>query len=101
MERDVALAIMGSAMAAAGLLLVFAGFLFARADQYESRRGDKYRLIARLGLIPLVSSLVCTWFSLKAAENFLSWYSLHLALAFTALLIVTGVYAVAALLLAK
>jgi hypothetical protein len=68
MDKEISLGIMGGAVAVAGLLLVFTGFLFARADQYDgSRRGDKYRTIARLGLIPLLASLICTWISLEAA----------------------------------
>src|SRR5689334_14255496 len=100
MERDVSIAMMGSAMAAAGLLLIFSGFLFTRADQLEPRRGAKYRCTARLGLIPLVTSLICTWLSLKAAEGG-AWSASHLGFAFRSVLVLTALYAMLALLLAK
>lgn len=50
-EKDTALAIMGAAVGLAGLLLVFSGFLLARAAQYESKRGDVYRVFAKFGLL--------------------------------------------------
>lgn len=100
MDKEISLGIMGGVLAITGLLLVFTGFLFARADQLEPKRGKKYRLIARLGLVPLVASIVCTWVSLQAAKGG-SWSMCYLEYVFDAVLLLTAIYAVVSLLLAK
>jgi hypothetical protein len=56
-EKDVILAILGSDIAVAGLILVFAGFLMTKADSFEgSRYGDKFNWLALGGLIPIICS---------------------------------------------
>jgi hypothetical protein len=100
MDKEISLAIMGGVLAIAGLLLVFSGFLFARSDQLEPKRGKKYRLIARLGLVPFVASIACTWISLQASKGNV-WSVNSLECVFDAVLFLTSVYAVVSLLIAK
>ncbi len=57
--KDVVIAILGAAVGLAGLLLVFVGFVFSRAEAFTTRRGDRFRLIAKLGVVPFIASLVC------------------------------------------
>lgn len=100
MDKEISLGIMGGVLAISGLLLVFTGFLFARADQLEPKRGAKYRRIAQLGLVPFVASIACTWMSLQAAKGN-TWSMDYLEWVFGAVLLLTAVYAVVSLLLAK
>jgi hypothetical protein len=51
----------------AGLLLVFIGFVFSRAESTgSSRRADKYKNTARAGFIPFVLSLFCAWLCMNS-----------------------------------
>ena len=40
-ERDTILAVLSSAIALAGLLLIFSGFLFSKVSSFETRRGAR------------------------------------------------------------
>lgn len=100
MDKEISLGIMGGVLAITGLLLIFTGFLFTRADQLEPKRGKKYLRIARLGLIPFIASIVCTWISLQAAKG-VPWSVCCLEGVFDAVLLLTAIYAVVSLLLAK
>jgi|SRR5689334_12187184 hypothetical protein len=59
--KDVMIAILGSAIALAGLLLIFSGFLFAQADSFPSQTSDetidRYRNAGRWGLAPFLLAL--------------------------------------------
>jgi len=51
-SKDIATAVMGTAGAIASLLLVFVSFLVVKADAYETKIRRRYRLGAKLGLVP-------------------------------------------------
>jgi hypothetical protein len=68
-ERDTILAALSIAIALAGLLLIFSGFLFSNASSFETARGDKFRLLAKLTLVLVVVSLALTWIRLIAVEG--------------------------------
>lgn len=60
--KDVVIAILGSSVGLAGLLLVFSGFVFAQADGFPKETTDdaiinRYRRVGRAGLIPFLISL--------------------------------------------
>jgi hypothetical protein len=60
--KDVVIAILGSSVALAGLLLVFCGFVFAQADGFPKETTDdaiinRYRNVGRAGLVPFLISL--------------------------------------------
>ena len=61
--KDVMIAVMGTAVALAGLLLIFSGFLFAQAASFPSTTSDevidRYRNAGRWGLVPFLTALVC------------------------------------------
>ena len=96
-EKDVALAILGAAIGLAGLLLVFAGFLLVRAAEFQTRRGDIYRTIAKAALVPLLAAFACTALATLAAQGS-EWAQRHLYLSFYIVLVISAVYAIIALL---
>jgi hypothetical protein len=54
--KDIAITIVGAAIALAGLLLVFSGFVFAQADTFPPTTDDKtikrYKSAGKWGLLP-------------------------------------------------
>ena len=64
----------------AGLLLVFVGFVYSRAESYQTRRGEKYKHIVRAGLIPFALALACAWFSLDALTGSTPAYNIAMFL---------------------
>ena len=96
-DKDVALAMMGAAVGLAGLLLVFSGFLLARAAQYETKRGDVYRILAKVGLIPILAAFGCTVIAVWAAEGG-QWSQRYLYCGFNLTLAISAVYAIIGLL---
>jgi hypothetical protein len=60
-SKDIAVAILGAVVALAGLLLVFVGFVYTRGESMASKRGDKFKNIARAGIVPFGISLACAW----------------------------------------
>jgi hypothetical protein len=97
-DRESALAILGAAIGDAGLLLVFAGFLLIKADSYQTKRGDKFRWIAKAALIPLLAAIACTWIAVDAAQGG-SWQGAYLYCSFKIVLAVSAVYAIIAVLM--
>ena|SRR5215472_10771442 len=91
MEHLVA-AILEADVALAGLLLVFVGLLYGRGKDLSSRRGDRAKTVARLGVLPLGLSLWCAW----VCVNYLSGDDRlvrTVVIIFRSDLILTGLYA--------
>jgi len=95
-QKDTVIAIFGASVALAGLLLVFCGFLFGRADNLPSSTGDstieKYRKAGKAGVFPflatlLVAALSLTW--LLCPIDWIYWTSVW---AFFFTLVVTALY---------
>ena len=87
------LAALGSDIAIAGLVLVFAGFLATKAESFEgSRSGDKYSWLAVLGLVPIVVSLAAAWMCIDALQGG-AWEAEHTLLILKIVLALTGAYA--------
>ena len=85
-------AILDADVALAGLLLVFVGLLYRRGEELSSRRGDRVKNVARLGVLPLTLSLWCAWL----CTNYLSGDATLLRtviIMFRWDLILTGLYA--------
>lgn len=93
LERDTVLAVFSSGIALAGLLLIFSGFLFAKAASYETKRGNKYRWFACATLLPVIAALALSWMSLSALEGNI-WASAHLLAGTKVLLALTGLFAI-------
>src|ERR1700733_6239111 len=94
-ERDAALAIFGGAIALAGLLLVFIGFLLPGLNQYSATAADRIRWIARFGLIPFAACLSCAWVSIWALQG-PGWSGAHLWGVLKLTLALTAAYAIIA-----
>lgn len=58
--KDIIIAIFGAGVGLAGILLVFVGFVYSHAESQplEDDR-KKYKLIAKIGLVPFLVSLLC------------------------------------------
>jgi hypothetical protein len=102
-DKDMALAILQAAIAIAGLVLVYSGFLAARgSDAKGDRSGDKFLSLAKFGLIPVISSLFCSGMGVRVllvGRWGSSWCASWLILAFEIVLALTGVYAIIAAIL--
>jgi hypothetical protein len=95
--------ILGGAVSLAGLLLVFSGFLFARAASFsvnvDNAIPDRFKLAGKIALLPFAMALVLT------ISSMLYWLypSQNVAYAimagFAVLLLVAGAYGLWALLI--
>jgi hypothetical protein len=95
-DKETALAVCGAALGIAGLLLVFIGFIIAKADNsYNTARAKRFVWMARTGLIPFLASLICCWFSIWAVQG-ANWSGDHLLALFKLALVITGIYAIIA-----
>jgi len=60
--KDVAIALLGAAVAVAGLLLVVSGFVFSQAASFPSTTDDdlleRYEMAAKIGLVPFAVALL-------------------------------------------
>lgn len=93
-NRDLILAILGGSVSLAGLLLVFAGFLFSQAASLPPETDDKiidgFRWAGKIAAGPFVLCLVVAGFTLRyllvptALTLWLSWAGFGLLLAVTA-----------------
>jgi hypothetical protein len=100
--KDAVIAILGSSVALAGLLLVFSGFVFAQADGFPKATTDdaiinRYRKVGRMGLVPFLLSLSLAalsvvWFICPSGTLYASS-----VLGFLFLLLGTAVYAIVVL----
>ncbi|MGH9563801.1 MAG: hypothetical protein ACRD3S_20290 [Terracidiphilus sp.] len=99
-DKDTALAVLQGALAIAGLLLIFAGYLQTKAAAFDSTvRRDKFRWLALIALIPLCFSLFCCFASVYVVLGS-PWAATHLLGMLEILLATTGVYAIVALIAA-
>jgi hypothetical protein len=59
-EKDIIIAIFGAAVGLAGILLVFVGFVYSHAEtQPLADDRKKFKLVAKIGLLPFLISLLC------------------------------------------
>lgn len=99
-DKDVALALLQGAIAIAGLVLVYSGFVAAKgAEKKGNLSGDKYLWLARAAVIPVVTALVCSGMGVRALIPGGWGYSLAeacLVPVFEIVLALTAVYAIIA-----
>ena len=99
-DTDTILAVFQSGIDLAGLLLVFSGFLLSKADSFNStRRGEKYRKLFYLTLIPLLAALFESFISLLALRGN-QWSGGFLILGMEVSLILTALFAIIGILVA-
>jgi hypothetical protein len=95
-QKDVVIAVLGSSVAMAGLILVFGGFIFAQAASFPSSTDDviisKYTRAGRLAIYPFWGFLVTT--ALSVVWMLYQNQCLYVACValFLALVVATGVY---------
>lgn len=94
-ERDTILAVLQSDIGIAALILVFTGFLLTKAATYETKRGDKYRVIALLSLLPVLVCVASIWISMDAIEGN-AWCIAHSFWSLKLVLVFAGIYAIIA-----
>jgi hypothetical protein len=95
-ERDILLTVLGSDIGLLGLILVFAGLVSTKADSMEnSRRGDRFRWLARASLVPLIAALLSAWISIDAVEGS-TWAATYSLCSLKIVLALTGFYAIIA-----
>ena len=63
--KDTITAVLGASTALAGLLLVFVGFVYAHGESFKTRTGDKFKIVAKLGMVPFLISLASVWAGLE------------------------------------
>lgn len=101
-DKDIALAIIGAAVALAGLLLVYSAFLVAKAADYDTRRKDKFLSAARWSVAPVLASIFCAWVAVRVLlpGHFAhEWASSWLIFTFEIVLALTAIYAIIAVIL--
>lgn len=96
-HKDVVLALIGATVSLAGLLLVFVGFIYSRGESYETRRKDRFRLIAKTGVAPFLVELCCAGFCMAWLSGYTQTYNLCVA-SFCGGLVLTAIYGVTTLL---
>ena len=94
-ERDTILAVLQSDIGIAAIILVFAGFLLTKSETFETKRGDKYRVIALFSLLPILASVASIWISMDAIEGS-AWCANHALGSLKVVLSMTGIYAIIA-----
>lgn len=99
-DKDEALAILQAAIAIAGLILVYSGFVLAKgAALSDIRKRKKFERLAKIGLIPVVSSLFCALMGVRVllpGRFGSAWSSDWILFAFEVVLFLTGAYAIIA-----
>lgn len=60
--KDIVTAFFGAAVGLAGILLVFVGFVYSHGETLSLKADrDRFKLVAKIGLIPFLISLGCGW----------------------------------------
>lgn len=95
--KDVAIALLGSAVAIAGLLLVVAGMVFAQANSFPAETTDesllaRYETAGKLGLIPFLIALIEAAASLAWLVHRSDCLYTGIILGFFLLLVLTALY---------
>jgi hypothetical protein len=94
-ERDTILAVLQSDIGIAALILVFAGFLLTKGETYETKFGDKYRVIALFSLLPVFVCVASIWICMDAIEGN-AWCASHSLWSLKLVLVFAGIYAIIA-----
>jgi hypothetical protein len=97
---DIALGILQASIALAGLILVYSGFLIAKAAEFQgSTTGDTFLKLARWGLVPVIFGFATAVVServLVAGAWGGIWANNHLLPMFVILLAISVIYAIIA-----
>jgi hypothetical protein len=77
-DKDSIIAILGSGVGLAGILLVFIGFIYSHAESFSNvNRKANYRIVAKIGVLPFMAAMASACFCVRWLEtNGTSGYSL-------------------------
>jgi hypothetical protein len=99
-DKDIALAILQAAIAIAGLVLVYSGFILAKASSLsDTRKAKKFELLAKGAMVPVITALICSFMGVRVLlpGHFGSlWASNWILFVFEIVLALTGGYAIIA-----
>lgn len=66
-NENIALAILQAAVALAGLVLIYSGFMLNKATGYtDTRKAKKFTSLAKWALAPTIMSLFCSFIAVRA-----------------------------------
>jgi hypothetical protein len=66
-NENIALAILQAAIALAGLMLVYSGFIFSKAASFaDVRKQRRFTVLAKWAFVPTVSSIFCAFVGARA-----------------------------------
>jgi hypothetical protein len=99
-QKDIVVAVFGAAVGLAGILLVFVGFVYAHAETIDlANTRKKLKIVAKVGIIPFLVSLLCTSLSLNWMLHSSSGLFCWVCRSFWASIGLTGLYGTIAFLL--
>jgi len=90
--NDLVATILEADVALAGLLLVFVGLAYGRAEELGSRPGNRFKHVARMGMLPMGLSLWCAWLCVNYLSGDVT-LARTITIMFRSDLILTGLYA--------
>jgi hypothetical protein len=91
LAKDAIVASFGAAVALAGLILIFVGFVFTRAESMNTvALTKKYKNVARSGFIPLTPLLISAWLCLNYLDGDPTTYRLAVLALRTGLITTVG-----------
>lgn len=94
-DNGVLSAILGGDISLAGLVLVFSGFLFGKANEFSGRYGDRFKWLAVAGVVPALGALAAAWACADAIQGN-QWAAAHAFCVLKVVLVLTGLYAIVA-----
>jgi hypothetical protein len=90
--NDLVATILEADVALAGLLLVFVGLVYSRGKELDSRTGNRFKIVARMGILPMGLSLWCAWICVNYLTGDVTLFR-TVVIMFRSDLILTGFYA--------
>ena len=99
-DKDEILAVLQAAIAIAGLVLVYSGFVLVKAAEFtDVRKKRKFYRLAKGALVPVLAALFCSFMGVRAllpGHWWSSWASNWILFVFEIVLALTGGYGIIA-----
>ena len=90
--NDLVATILEADVALAGLLLVFVALVYSRGKELDSRGANRFKNVARIGMLPMALSLSCAWVCVNYLTGDVT-LARTVVIMFRSDLILTGFYA--------
>ena len=91
--KDIAAANLSASVSIAGLLLVFAGFIYSRGEAFDTRRRDRFRWWVKAGTAPFLIAIACAYSSFEGLLGNGYWLAASILL-LRATILTTAIYGV-------